>query len=134
MGVPPTPPREKTASPPATAMERPAKKPSATSRLRDLVVDAGAIIKGVPLANLADNLWTVEEVVQEIKDRRARELLESLPVELRTREPSTEAMRFIAQFAAHQEIPPKDDSTIKSSSSDNYGITAMPRPILIILL
>ena len=38
------------------------------------------------------------------------------------------------RYRYHQEIYPKDDSILKSSSSDNNRITAMPRPILIILL
>ena len=48
--------------------------------LQHLVVDSGAIIKGVPLAGLSANLWTVSDVMKEIRDRRARSMLERLPV------------------------------------------------------
>ena len=68
-------------------------------RVRHLVVDAGAIIKQVPLHELADNLWTVPDVIGEIKDRRARHVLDSLPKKLQQREPSAEALKFIVNFA-----------------------------------
>lgn len=40
------------------------------------------------------NFWTVPEVVSEIRDKKARHHLESLPFELKLREPSDEAMKF----------------------------------------
>eukprot|EP00941_MAST-03F_sp_MAST-3F-sp1_P004517 g4517.t1 len=72
---------------------------SPARRLKHLVVDSGAIIKGIPLANLAENLWTVDEVLLEIKDKRARQALDNLPTELQCREPSPDALKFIATFA-----------------------------------
>ena len=72
----------------------------ATPRLRFAVVDSGPLIKGVRLETLnADALVTVPEVLREIRDRRARDMLASLPVELETREPSGEAMAAIKDFA-----------------------------------
>ena len=68
-------------------------------RVRHLVVDSGAIIKEVPLHSLADSLWTVPDVIEEIKDKRARHVLESLPKRMELREPSQEAMNFIIQFS-----------------------------------
>lgn len=40
------------------------------------------------------NFWTTPEVVAEIRDKKARQHLESLPFELKLREPSDEAMKF----------------------------------------
>lgn len=73
--------------------------PISASKLEHLVVDSGAIIKGIPLENLANNLWTVEDVLSEVKDKRSRHLLAKLPVELKCREPSMEALKFVATFA-----------------------------------
>ena len=44
-------------------------------------------------------LVTVPEVLKEIRDRQARQMLASLPVELTTREPSSEALTAIKSFA-----------------------------------
>ncbi|CAB1110672.1 unnamed protein product [Ectocarpus sp. CCAP 1310/34] len=70
-------------------------------RLTHLVIDSGAIIKGagMTLASAAENFWTIPEVVAEIRDKKARQHLESLPFELKLREPSDEAMKFAASFA-----------------------------------
>lgn len=40
------------------------------------------------------NFWTVPEVVAEIRDKKARHNLDTLPFELKLREPSDEAMKF----------------------------------------
>eukprot|EP00752_Nemacystus_decipiens_P001421 g1401.t1 len=70
-------------------------------KLTHLVVDSGAIIKGagMTLASAAENFWTIPEVVAEIRDKKARHHLESLPFELKLREPSDEAMKFASSFA-----------------------------------
>ncbi|CAM9508932.1 unnamed protein product, partial [Hapterophycus canaliculatus] len=70
-------------------------------KLTHLVIDSGAIIKGagMTLASAAENFWTIPEVVAEIRDKKARHHLESLPFELKLREPSDEALKFAASFA-----------------------------------
>ena len=61
--------------------------------MKFLVVDSGPLIKGVRLERIdADRYVTVPEVMREIRDRQARQLLSTLPVELETREPSEEAI------------------------------------------
>ena len=73
---------------------------SGPPRLKYAVVDSGPLIKGVRLETLnADGLVTVPEVLKEIRDRQARQMLASLPVELTTREPSSEALTAIKSFA-----------------------------------
>ena len=72
----------------------------AMPQLSYAVIDSGPLIKGVRLETLnADALVTVPEVLREIRDRQARQMLASLPVELTTREPSGEALSAIKAFA-----------------------------------
>ncbi len=80
-------------------MTAPASTSPSVSRVRHLVVDSSAIFKEVPLHELADSLWTVPDVLKEIRDRRARHVLESLPKRLQVREPTAEAIRFIVDFS-----------------------------------
>ena len=69
-------------------------------RLTYAVVDSGPLIKGLRLETLnADKLVTVPEVLKELRDRSTRQMLENLPVELETREPSSEAMDAVRRFA-----------------------------------
>ena len=58
-----------------------------------VVVDTGAIIRGIRLEQLGNELYTIPEVLQEVKDSKARHFLNSLPVPLLEREPSAEAIK-----------------------------------------
>jgi RNA-binding protein NOB1 len=85
---------------PASASAVPVAAPSGDKKkVLHLVVDSGAIIKGTNLAPLAENFWTVPDVLAEIRDKRARAILETLPFTLQTREPSAEAMKAVANFS-----------------------------------
>jgi len=66
---------------------------------RALVVDSGPIIKfqANDLNNSANAFYTVPGVLQEIKDAKARH--QTLPFELKTREPSPESLTKIIEFA-----------------------------------
>lgn len=68
-------------------------------KVAHLVVDSGAIIKGTNLAALAEHFWTVPDVLNEIRDKKSRALLERLPFTLETREPSAEAMAAVVSFS-----------------------------------
>ena len=69
-------------------------------RLAFAVIDSGPLIRGLRLETLhAERLVTVPEVLREIRDQRTRHMLDSLPVELETKEPSSEAMEAISNFA-----------------------------------
>ncbi|CAM9726795.1 unnamed protein product [Discosporangium mesarthrocarpum] len=74
---------------------------STPKKLTHVVVDSGAIIKGagMTLFSSSENFWTVPEVVNEIRDKKARHHLDALPFELKLREPSDEAMKFVSGFA-----------------------------------
>eukprot|EP00613_Pedinella_sp_CCMP2098_P068455 CAMPEP_0171906282 /NCGR_PEP_ID=MMETSP0993-20121228/5913_1 /TAXON_ID=483369 /ORGANISM="non described non described, Strain CCMP2098" /LENGTH=515 /DNA_ID=CAMNT_0012538079 /DNA_START=19 /DNA_END=1562 /DNA_ORIENTATION=+ len=81
--------------PPAPSLPKPGQP------LKHLVLDSGAIIHGVPeqLRPKAENFWTVPEVLGEIRDARSRKALATLPFELRTKEPSEQAMEFVVRFS-----------------------------------
>ncbi|GAX22314.1 RNA-binding protein NOB1 [Fistulifera solaris] len=69
---------------------------------RYLVVDSGPIIRRTALNSLwrkAHQFYTVPAVLQEIRDAKAREHLDSLPFELQAREPSKEAVQTVIDFA-----------------------------------
>lgn len=69
---------------------------------RCLVVDSGPIIKLTGMSTLwkkAKTFYTVPAVVNEIRDAKARDHLAQLPFELHTREPSTEGIQAITEFA-----------------------------------
>ena len=51
--------------------------------MKYLVVDSGPLIKGVRLERIeAEHYVTIPEVLREIRDRQARQMLSTLPVEL----------------------------------------------------
>lgn len=70
-------------------------------KVRHLVLDTGALIKGqgYSLARMAEHFWTIPEVIAEVRDPRARFHLDTLPFELRTREPTLQACKAVADFA-----------------------------------
>jgi rRNA maturation endonuclease Nob1 len=75
--------------------------------MKFLVVDSGPLIKGVRLERIeAEHYVTVPEVLLEIRDRQARQLISTLPVELETREPSDEAVAAgtAAPFQTHHTV------------------------------
>ncbi|KDO21105.1 hypothetical protein SPRG_13811 [Saprolegnia parasitica CBS 223.65] len=69
------------------------------AKLQHLVIDAGALIKMTDLTNVAENLWTTNDVLNEIKDSKARRFVARLPVELQTRDPSEKDLAAVAAFA-----------------------------------
>ncbi|GMH96816.1 hypothetical protein TrST_g477 [Triparma strigata] len=76
---------------------------SSISKHRAVVVDSGFIIKRTGLTHLApagETFWAPPEVLTtEIRDKAAREHLESLPFTIEPREPSKDAMVAVANFA-----------------------------------
>lgn len=70
--------------------------------LKALVLDSGALIKGGgggELERSAHKVYTVQEVVAEIKDAVTRQRLQVLPYELDVREPSHESVKHVISFA-----------------------------------
>ncbi|KAI8816098.1 Nin one binding Zn-ribbon like-domain-containing protein [Fimicolochytrium jonesii] len=64
-----------------------------------LVVDSAPLIKGTPLFHLAERFVTIPEVLAEIRDKRARQGLTTLPFDLETRVPSEEAVAAVVAFS-----------------------------------
>ncbi|KAG6615505.1 RNA-binding protein NOB1 [Phytophthora cinnamomi] len=83
----------------AAAPAAPAPAPTTNKKVLHLVIDSGAIIKGTNLAVLAENFWTVPDVLDEIRDKKSRAILERLPFTLQTREPSAEAVKAVVNFS-----------------------------------
>lgn len=71
------------------------------STLAYVVVDAGALIggSGLQLYAKGESIVTVPEVIQEVRDRKARQALENLPFTIEEREPSAESFRAVCDFA-----------------------------------
>ncbi|NXU97830.1 NOB1 protein, partial [Cettia cetti] len=69
------------------------------ARVPHVVADTGAFLSAAPLQDIADALYTVPEVLAEIRDRPARRRLAALPCELRVRRPRPELLRFVTEFS-----------------------------------
>ena len=65
-----------------------------TDKVKCLVIDSGAIISGHRLEHVAEEFYTIDEVIGEIRDEQSRIALANLPFELKTRIPSDEAIAF----------------------------------------
>ena len=63
--------------------------------LEYIVLDSGALIKGygLELFKKANKIVTISEVITEIRDSKARDLLQRLPFDLIERTPSIEAVK-----------------------------------------
>jgi RNA-binding protein NOB1 len=71
----------------------------AGAAVEQLVVDSGALIRLETLQLRGASLWTIKEVLSEVRDKAARAALAALPVELRTREPSDASVAAVTAFA-----------------------------------
>jgi rRNA maturation endonuclease Nob1 len=69
--------------------------------LEFLVLDSGAIIRGhgFSFKNVAKKIYSIPEVIAEIRDSKSRLMLESLPYEIELRQPSDASMKAVADFA-----------------------------------
>ncbi|NXY88158.1 NOB1 protein, partial [Alcedo cyanopectus] len=71
----------------------------AMARVPHVVADTGAFLSAAPLQDIAENLYTVPEVLAEIRDRPARRRLAALPCELKLRRPPPEILRLVTEFS-----------------------------------
>ncbi|XP_414227.2 RNA-binding protein NOB1 [Gallus gallus] len=69
------------------------------ARVPHVVADAGAFLSGAALQDVAQSVYTVPEVLAEIRDRRARRRLAALPYELQLRRPRADFVRTVTEFA-----------------------------------
>ena len=63
--------------------------------LEYIILDAGPIIRGhiLQLFQRTQNVITIREVMEEVRDSKSRAMLEQLPYEIQEREPSIEAVK-----------------------------------------
>ena len=63
-----------------------------TAKIKHIVADSAAFLKNAPLHEMCDNVYTVEDVINEIRDATTRRRLSVLPYHIHFREPSTETL------------------------------------------
>ncbi|XP_063951101.1 RNA-binding protein NOB1-like [Lytechinus pictus] len=64
-----------------------------------VVVDAVAFFKNVQLQDVAESVHTLQAVVNEIRDKATRQRLSVLPYDIKFREPSSECIQIVSDFA-----------------------------------
>ncbi|CAG5059081.1 unnamed protein product [Parnassius apollo] len=70
-----------------------------SKKIKHLVVDTTAFIKAENLLNLSENVYTVQEVIEEITNDRQRRKLIVLPYDLKVKDVFTENIKFITEFS-----------------------------------
>ncbi|RUS89384.1 hypothetical protein EGW08_002904 [Elysia chlorotica] len=68
-------------------------------KTKHVVADAGAFIRNAPLRDIAENIYTVPEVIAESCDRATRRRLKTFPLDIKFKEPSGDTIRLISEFA-----------------------------------
>ncbi|XP_073736166.1 RNA-binding protein NOB1 isoform X2 [Callorhinus ursinus] len=64
-----------------------------------VVADAGAFLLDAALQDIGKNIYTIRDVVNEIRDKATRRRLAVLPYELRFKEPFPEYVRLVTEFS-----------------------------------
>ncbi|XP_006860265.1 PREDICTED: RNA-binding protein NOB1 [Chrysochloris asiatica] len=64
-----------------------------------VVADAGAFLRDAALQDIGKNIYTIREVVSEIRDKATRRRLAVLPYELHFKEPFPEYIRLVTDFS-----------------------------------
>nr|XP_017525516.1 RNA-binding protein NOB1 isoform X2 [Manis javanica] len=69
------------------------------ARVEHVVADAGAFLRDAALQDIGKNIYTIRDVVREIRDKATRRRLAVLPYELRFKEPFPEYVRLVTEFS-----------------------------------
>ncbi|XP_045120933.1 RNA-binding protein NOB1-like isoform X3 [Portunus trituberculatus] len=64
-----------------------------------LVVDTAALVKYVPLWEYGEQLYSVPEIISEIRDKETRRRLEALPFPITMRQPQPHSIKFVNEFS-----------------------------------
>ena len=64
-----------------------------------LVIDSVGFIRSPPLQEFGQNLITLHEVIEEIRDKEAKQRLKTLPYDLQFIDPDTESIKVVSDFA-----------------------------------
>ena len=67
--------------------------------MEHLVIDAGALIKGISMEKVAKQYWTTQDVMDEIRDKKSRGFLARLPFTLTVKVPCDDSVASIIAFA-----------------------------------
>ena len=69
--------------------------------INNIVLDSNAFFKGNHLLELVKDSapHTTTSVLNELRDQKTRQLLESFPFKIEVREPSRESVKFVRAFA-----------------------------------
>jgi len=70
-----------------------------------VVVDANAIINGIRLDGMADKAVTIQEVLNEVRDKQSRQFLATLAIKLEVAEPSEESVKAGKYWTVVQDVP-----------------------------
>ncbi|CAH0687951.1 unnamed protein product [Spodoptera exigua] len=70
-----------------------------SKNIKHLVVDTTAFIKAASLQDIAENVYTVQEVIDEITNDRQRRKLVVLPYDLIVKDVFTENIKFVTEFS-----------------------------------
>lgn len=72
---------------------------SGQKRIKTLVVDASGFMNACDFHEMADEIVTIREIIDEIRDKNTRARLTGLPYQIKFQEPNTEDVKVVAQFA-----------------------------------
>ncbi|KAF3686155.1 RNA-binding protein NOB1 [Channa argus] len=71
----------------------------APTLVEHVVADAGAFLKKAPLQDIGRNVYTLRDVVNEIRDKPTRRSLAFLPYQIIFKEPAPEHIRHVTEFS-----------------------------------
>jgi len=66
---------------------------------KNLVIDTAGFIRNAPLQEFGQNLITLNEVTEEIRDKETKQRLRCLPFELQFMSPDPESIKFVTDFS-----------------------------------
>ncbi|CAH1763634.1 15448_t:CDS:2 [Entrophospora sp. SA101] len=68
-------------------------------KIKHLIVDSGPFIKLTDVRSLAENVYTVPEVVSELRDQHARDFFKQISFDIKLKRPSDSALREVMNFS-----------------------------------
>ncbi|XP_077983472.1 RNA-binding protein NOB1-like [Glandiceps talaboti] len=68
-------------------------------KVAHVIADSGAFIKNAPIQEVAENVYAIQDVISEIRDSATKKRLAVLPYEIQYREPSSEHILTVREFA-----------------------------------
>nr|CAG8597268.1 11003_t:CDS:2 [Entrophospora candida] len=68
-------------------------------KIKHLIVDSGPFIKLTDVRSLAENVYTIPEVVSELRDQHARDFFKQISFDIKLKRPSDSALREVMNFS-----------------------------------